>query len=339
MATRSVLGLIYTLQGLRQCGEEVDSVLLHYGMELDKIDPNTRIERSRELQIYADLARGVRNPLSGLRAGNAFGFAGYGPLVMLLMTCQNAYESFQIGVRYQQLTFLFGTLSFQPGETLSALVLKPMPMPEPVFRFRVDGEVAGTVKLAKDMQVALGVDVKPERIDMPYPAPPEARAYEEQFNCPVRFGEAEARIWIRNEYLNLRFPTADPNAHAMYRAVCDQQLIQQRENLDRLADRVVTHLELFVQSYPSAAEVARSFDMSERHLRRQLADEGSSFRDLLGQARQRKALHLLRNSSLSVEAVGQQLGYAEPAAFIHAFQRWEGCTPAAWRRKLSSSTA
>lgn len=341
MATRSVLGLLYILQGMRQLGEDVDSVLQRYGMALDKIDPNTRIERARELQIYVDLAAILRTPQAGLKLGNNFGFASYGPLVMLLMTCSNAYESFQTGVRFQQLTYLYGSVHFEPGEGSSALVIKPLPMPEPAFRFRVDGEVAGTFKLLRDMQSALGVNILPERIELPYPSPPpaEARVYEQHFGCAVSFGHSATRIWMRNEHLQMRFPTADPNAHAIYLNLCNQQLLQQQETAETLAARVLIHLELFVQSFPTAADVARSFDLSERSLRRQLADESTSFRTLLGQARLRKAQQLLGQSSLSVEAVSQQLGYAEPAAFIHAFTRWSGCTPAAWRRQHSAGGA
>ena len=38
-----------------------------------------------------------------------------------------------------------------------------------------------------------------------------------------------------------------------------------------------------------------------------------------------------------VEQVALALGYAEAAAFIHAFQRWAGCTPAAWRRQQATA--
>lgn len=336
MPTRSVLGLLYTVRGLKKLGEDPAPVLARHGLDLDTIDPNTRIERSREIRVYAELAAGLHDPLAGLKLGTEYGLGGYGPLAMLLMTCDNAWQAFQTGIKYQELTFLFGTLSLEPGERESALVLAPMPMaPEP-FRFRVDGEVAGTYKLLRDMQQGMGLDIQPERIEMPYPRPPEAAAYEAHFGCPVSFGHGQARFWLRNEHLQLRFPTADPTAHALFVKLCDQQLQAQRTAVDRLADRVRAHLELFVERYPSAADVARSFGLAERSLRRQLQDEGTSFRELLARTRQAKAEQLLRHSALGIEAIALQLGYAEPAAFIHAFKGWTGLTPAAYRAQIRS---
>ncbi|MDQ8037618.1 MAG: helix-turn-helix domain-containing protein, partial [Pedobacter sp.] len=71
----------------------------------------------------------------------------------------------------------------------------------------------------------------------------------------------------------------------------------------------------------------------ERSLRRQLSQQGHSFRALLDEVKQQKAEALLQDRRLSVEAIAQQLGYAESAAFIHAFQRWTGSTPAAFRNR------
>lgn len=206
-----------------------------------------------------------------------------------------------------------------------------MPMPPKAFRFRVDGEVSGTYKMVRDMQATLGMDIHAERIDMPYPRPAEAAAYETYFGCPVRFGEHEARFWLRNEHLQVRFPTADASGHAMYRAMCDQQLQAQERTDDTLSEKVLAHLGLFSGAFPTVEAVARTFDLSERSLRRALSEEGRSFRDLLAEARYVKARHLLKHSSLSVEDIAHQLGYAESAAFIHAFQRWAGQSPAVYR--------
>jgi AraC-like DNA-binding protein len=331
MTTRSILGLIYMVQGLKQLGEEPEPVLAKHGLELDKLDPTTRIDRARELRIYADWAETLHDPLIGLKVGGFFGLAGYGPLVMLLMTCATAYDALQTGIRYQRLTYLFGTLRFEPGERLSALILEPMKMSDKAFRFRVDGEVSGTYKMLRDMQATMGLNLRPERLDMPYPKPPEAAAYESHFGCPIQWGEHEARFWMRNEHLQIKLPTADPNAHAMYRTMCDQQLKAQEASNESLADRVLTHLSLFTGHFPSAEDVARSFDMSERSLRRQLSEEGHNFRDLLAEARYTKARYLLKNTKLPIEDIAEQIGYAESAAFIHAFRRWAGVTPREFR--------
>lgn len=334
MSTRSILGLIYMVQGLQQLGEDPGPVLRKHGLDPDQLDPSTRIERARELRIYADLAERLHDPMLGLRLGGFYGLAGYGPLVMLIMTCANAWEAFQMGVKYQRLTYLFGTLRLEPGERLSALVLSPMPMAPRAFRFRVDGEVSGTYKMVRDMQATMGLDIHADRIDMPYPRPRQAGEYEDYFNAPVRFGESEARFWLRNDHLQLRFPSADAAAHSMYRTMCDQQLQAQQasEGRDTLAERVSAHLALFNSGFPASEDVAKALDLSERSLRRQLADEGQSFRDLLAQARHAKARELLSQTTLPVEAVAQQLGYAEAAAFTRAFQRWQGMTPSAWRQ-------
>lgn len=335
MSTRSILGMLYILRGLRELGEDIAPVLDRYGIDLDKVDPTARIERSLELKILVEIAEILKDPLAGLKVGTFFGLTGYGPLTMLLMTCANAYEALQTGLRYQQLTFLFGHLRFEPGEEQSALVLTPLSLPDKAYRFRVDGELSGTYKLVRDMQLALGMDMYAQKIEIPYPRPADADAYEAHFNCPVDFGKGpDIRLWIRNSALQIRFPTADPTAHAMYKSLCDQQLVSQRNSMEQLAEKVLSHLDLFSLHFPDAVEVAAAFDLSERTFRRQLSQENTSFRALLDQVRFRKAQQLLRDSSHPVETIALQLGYSESAAFIHAFQRWSGTTPAAFRNSL-----
>lgn len=336
MSKHSILGMVYMLQGFRALGEDMDPVLARFGMDLNSIDPAAEIDRGLEMRILTEAALRIRDPLAGLKVGQHFALAGYGPFVMLLMTCDNAYQAFQVGIRYQDLTFLFGRLSFEPGEHSSALVLTPPPLPVVVRRVRIDGEVSGTVKLLRDMQAGLGTSIGPLRIDMPYPAPLEAPAYQEHFGCPVNFAGDQARIWIPNEYLAIRMPTADPVAHRMYRDQCDALLLSRSQSGEGLAERVRAHLSLFSDSFPVAHEVAAALGISERTLRRQLEAEQMSFRHLLDEVRAAKARKLLGGAGLSVESVARQLGYAEPASFIRAFQRWTGTTPAAYRRSIAS---
>lgn len=333
MATRPILGLVSTLGSLRRQGEDIDAVLARHGIDLEHVDPTARIERALELRIYTEVAEVLRDPLAGLKAGNAMGIGSYGPLIMLLLTCTNALEALRAGIHYQRLTYLYGSLRLEPGERNSALVLTHVPLPPRAFRFRVDGEVAGTWKLGRDLQSTFAMDFRPECVEMPYPRPPEHAAYESLFQCPVTWDRSETRFHMSNEYLHTRFPTADATAHRFYRTQCDQLLVQLDDDAgDRLADRILAHLALFNGALPGQADVAAALGLNERTFRRQLSAEGQNYRSLLDQARFSKARSLLGETRLPIDAIAQQLGYSESAAFIHAFRRWSGQSPAAWRR-------
>lgn len=85
--------------------------------------------------------------------------------------------------------------------------------------------------------------------------------------------------------------------------------------------------------FPTFTDVAGELDMHPRTLRRRLAEEGTSFRALLGEARSTVAVDLLRNVGLTVQQVSTRLGYTEVSTFSHAFKRWYGVAPSEYSRR------
>ena len=82
---------------------------------------------------------------------------------------------------------------------------------------------------------------------------------------------------------------------------------------------------------PTLASVSAQLGLSERGLRRHLAQEGTSFRELVSAGQLGRAQDLLA-SGRPLDEVAHDLGYSEPAAFSRAFKRWTGSSPDAWRR-------
>ncbi|WP_146030052.1 helix-turn-helix domain-containing protein, partial [Vibrio vulnificus] len=74
--------------------------------------------------------------------------------------------------------------------------------------------------------------------------------------------------------------------------------------------RVRLELERQEQRFPNLEEVAARLHLSSRSLKRHLHDAGTSFRQLLGQARQRQALRLLRRPEVSLQRIALYLGYS-----------------------------
>tara|TARA_A100001391_G_scaffold41470_1_gene23799 strand:- start:17628 stop:18635 length:1008 start_codon:yes stop_codon:yes gene_type:complete len=332
MSQRSILALIYTVDLLRQRGVSCDDVLARHGLDPARLDPNGEIERDRELAVLTELLPLAGDPAFGFEMGQRFGLAGYGPLTMLLMTSRSAFEGFQLGVRYQALTYLYGELSLVPGEQDTALILKPIALPPAVRRILIDRDMTGTFRLVNDLQTQLGLDLAPREVWLPYPRPRETGFYEDYFRCPVKFDQPWAQASIRNRDLAMPLPFHNQAAQDLYRSQCDALLARRSGAREGLADRVAAYLDLFLGEFPDAARAAAAFDLAERSFRRRLGEEGRSYQKIMDEARLRKARALLADSSLSVEQIGGRLGYSEPAAFIRAFQRWTGVTPARYRR-------
>ena len=68
-----------------------------------------------------------------------------------------------------------------------------------------------------------------------------------------------------------------------------------------------------------------------RTLQRRLEDEGTGFRTVLDDHRNRLAHAYLGQRNLSVAEVAYLLGFASTPAFHRAFKRWAGQTPAEFR--------
>ncbi|GAB3032677.1 putative HTH-type transcriptional regulator AraC [Nocardioides flavus (ex Wang et al. 2016)] len=79
--------------------------------------------------------------------------------------------------------------------------------------------------------------------------------------------------------------------------------------------------------------VADEFSMSSSTLKRRLAAEGTSFRELLQQSMVDRARKRLLDPSTSVGEVANELGYSDLTNFSHAFKKWTGSSPSHFRRE------
>ena len=83
--------------------------------------------------------------------------------------------------------------------------------------------------------------------------------------------------------------------------------------------------------YPAVGALARELHMSERTLKRKLADHGTTYSAIRDDLRRQRALLLLENRELSIGEIAGRLGYSELPNFTRAFRKWTGHTPAAYR--------
>lgn len=105
------------------------------------------------------------------------------------------------------------------------------------------------------------------------------------------------------------------------------------DQMDRspLVERLVAELATLEDGAPTFASVAAKLAVSHRTLRRRLRAEGTSYSKLLALVRLEAARRCLADDSLTIDQIAYQLGYTEPTNFRHAFRRWTGRAPGAYR--------
>lgn len=85
---------------------------------------------------------------------------------------------------------------------------------------------------------------------------------------------------------------------------------------------------------PELNDLASVLAVHPQTLRRRLAAEGTTFKDIKNQVRRDTALHFLGKQGLSIEEIAHRAGFSESSAFIRAFKGWTGITPYTYRKGL-----
>jgi len=92
------------------------------------------------------------------------------------------------------------------------------------------------------------------------------------------------------------------------------------------------------EEYLSIELVADLAGLTARSLQRAIKAHGTSYRDLLNDARRDYALEKLRDADIGIHEIAKHLGYREASHFTRAFKRWTEMTPSEYRKLDSSQT-
>ena len=264
----------------------------------------------------------------GLKAGAGVGPASFNVVSYLLQSAPTLRAALALVQKYQRLISDGGRFQTITGPEACWVVYHPRQGALAFSPHQIESVLAAVVVFARWVT---GSALRPQRVQLSQARIGPLAGYREVFQCPVDFEQAFSGVLLANAQLDAPLP----QANAQLAQAHQQQAAARLAALSR-QDGLEQTLRMWIASQlqgqaPARAQAARALGLSERTLRRALSDEGHSFRDLLAEARYVKAQHLLRHTTLPVEAIAQQLGYAESAAFIHAFQRWAGMTPSAFR--------
>jgi AraC-like DNA-binding protein len=161
--------------------------------------------------------------------------------------------------------------------------------------------------------------------------PRDTAANRRALGASLRFYAPRTELRFASRWLKLPIPGADAAALA---AAARAVAAIDGDPAERLPERTRAALQsLLLVGPPNGARVAAALGLSERSLRRQLRQRGTSLKAITHDVRLQLATHLLAQTRLTLPGTADALQYADLSAFARAFKAWTGTPPAQWRRR------
>ncbi|WP_165456700.1 AraC family transcriptional regulator [Aquabacterium lacunae] len=271
----------------------------------------------------------------GLVVGRSLALMRYGPIAPLAMSSPSLRQILADVRRFGRLLLPEAEWELVESGGLAGIRVQPVVHGGLSGHFRCDQVATSGMMLLR--MVGWGPnDIV--RVDLPYhPRPEQMPRYQGVFGALLNPGAAHCTLWFDPRLLDLHMPTSDPVANVAARARAESALAAMQAGSD-LAETVREWLLASLPRWPSVQETAAQLRMTERSLRRQLEQLGTSHAELLQSCQVLMAERLLADAERPIKQVADALGFGSVHSFHRAFRRWRGETPGGWRdRQLGLS--
>ncbi|CUX70001.1 MULTISPECIES: AraC family transcriptional regulator [Agrobacterium] len=160
--------------------------------------------------------------------------------------------------------------------------------------------------------------------------------YEEVFRCPIEFNAEHYEIVFDDRHLDLPVACSKEYLNACAAAHFHERVSRMPVFQGTAQKTVETMIRSMLGVGVTSAEViARSMGMGTKTLQRRLADENSSYVEILEDIRRGEAVRLLGTTKVPMFRLAKLLDYSSAPPFNLAFRRWTGLSPSEYRRANS----
>ena len=176
------------------------------------------------------------------------------------------------------------------------------------------------------MRDVMGPAFSPDRINLAYPEADDFGLPADEIGCTLSFANTTNEIIFRSTWLDQAANLGNRTTYPMVVALCDELLDDLKSRVG-IAGEIRALLIRDIVNPPTLGAIATLLNVSDRSLRRQLREQGISFRGLLDELRMQIALKYLRTTTLANDDIALALGFSDAANFRRAFRRWTNKSP------------
>jgi AraC-like DNA-binding protein len=260
------------------------------------------------------------------RIGTSIHISTYGMYGFAILCCPDFRKAMDFAARYHALAAPLTIIDFSEHNGFASWTIEPhayAATDAQLYRFITEMHIGIHISLMRDI---MGSAFAPYEICLNYPESEDFGLPADQVGCSVRFTRVANQIVFKSTWLDQAASLGNKTTYPTVVALCDDLLVDLKSRIG-IAGKIRALLLRDIANPPTFAAVAKVLGVNERSLRRQLRQQGFSFRGLLNEIRSQMALKYLRTTKLVNEDIAVALGFSDAANFRRAFHRWTNKAP------------
>lgn len=308
-------------------------VLRNVNLTADEVhSPRSRISLADLMTACKNAIRLSSDPHLPYRIGTSIHISTYGMYGFAILCCPDFRKAMAFAELYHALATPLATIEFTEEDGVATWTIEPnaRTATDPkVYRFVTEMQIGIHISLMRDI---MGPSFTPDQISVAYPEAHDFGLPADQIGCRLSFASRTNRIIFRSAWLDQAANLGNKTTYPAVVALCDDLLNDLKSRIG-IAGEIRALLLRDIANPPTLAAIAKLLEMSDRSLRRQLREQGISFRGLLDELRMQIALKYLRTTRLANEDIALALGFSDAANFRRAFRRWTNKSPSKIREE------
>jgi AraC-like DNA-binding protein len=302
-------------------------ILRNVNLTVDEVhSPKSRISLAELKTACKNAIRLSSDPHLPYRVGASIHISTYGMYGFAILCCPDFRKAMAFAELYHALAAPLATIEFTEEDGAASWVIEPnaRAATDPqVYRFITEMQIGIHISLMRDI---MGPSFTPDEINLAYPQADDFGLPAHQIGCHLSFANRTNQIIFRSAWLDQAANLGNKTTYPVVVALCDDLLNDLKSRIG-VAGEIRALLLRDITNPPTLAAIAKILQVSDRSLRRQLREQGISFRGLLDELRMQIALKYLRTTRLANEDIALALGFSDAANFRRAFRRWTNKSP------------